>query len=268
MARARSPEEFWRSHLTHHPSAKLGRLVFQRLPSAPRCKLCHTPFGPPAGPVMRMLGRPRSQNNPEVCDPCERYLAENIGGAELEISMLFADVRGSTGLAERMSASAFSELMGKFYSASSRVLIDSNAMVHQAAGDQVMGYFFPAFAGKKHAAVAIQAGVDLLRATGHADPDGPWIPVGAGVHTGIAFCGAVERANGMAEYVVLGDSVNTAARLSSVAAAGELLFSNASAVAAGYDTSTLESRDLTLRGRTETVKVWVERISAPSESTA
>lgn len=268
MARARSPEEFWRSHLTHHPSAKLGRSIFQRLPSDPRCKLCQTPFGPPSGPVMRFLGRPQSQNNPDICDPCERDMKENIGGAELEISMLFADVRGSTGLAERMSASAFSELIGKFYSASSRVLIDYNAMVHHAAGDQVMGYFFPAFAGKKHARVAIQAGVDLLRATGHADPDGPWIPVGAGVHTGIAFCGAVERANGMAEYVVLGDSVNSASRLSSLAAAGELLFSDASAVAAGYDTSNLEGRELALKGRSETMNVWVERIRTLNESPA
>ena len=51
--------------------------------------------------------------------------------------------------------------------------------------------FFPLTTGPRHAAKAIDAGVALLRATGHGDPRGPWVPVGAGVHSGQAWVGAV-----------------------------------------------------------------------------
>jgi hypothetical protein len=56
-------------------------------------------------------------------------LRANHGGAEIECSLLFADVRGSTTLAERMSPSDFNRLMGRFFDAATSVLIDEGAMV-------------------------------------------------------------------------------------------------------------------------------------------
>ena len=73
----------------------------------------------------------------------------------------------------------------------------------------------------------------LLRATGHTDAKGPWLPLGAGVHTGPAWVGAV--GNGpRTDLTALGDTVNTTARLASVAGAGEILVS-ATAAAADLD---------------------------------
>src|SRR5438132_6144105 len=99
-------------------------------------------------------------------------------------------------------------------------------------GDQVIGLFVPRFAGEAHSRAAVTAALDLLRATGHTDPAGPWVPVGAGIHTGSVYVGAVGASGGVNEIAVLGSAANLAARLSSQAAAGEVLVSEAAATRA------------------------------------
>ena len=132
-------------------------------------------------------------------------------------------------------------------------------------GDEVVALFIPGFAGPDHAADAIAAAEDLLAATRNEDGE-PWIPLGAGVHTGVAYVGTVGEGDTF-DFTALGDSVNTAARLAAAAAAGEILISSAAAAAAKLDRVGLESRTLDLRGRAETVDAWVstvgtERIAA------
>src|SRR5678816_28693 len=90
---------------------------------------------------------------------------------------------------------------------------------------QVIGLYIPGFAGAEHRALAIQAAQDLLHATGHSPTTEPWIPVGIGIHTGVAFVGSVGNAGVATDITVLGDAANTAARFSSSAKAGEILLS-------------------------------------------
>jgi class 3 adenylate cyclase len=99
----------------------------------------------------------------------------------------------------------------------------------------------------------------ILAATGHGDPAGPWLPVGAGVNTGVAFVGAVGEPP-VTELTALGDVVNTAARLASAAATGELLVTEAAIGAAGWPTTGLESRSLELKGKRELTGVRVARV--------
>ena len=122
-------------------------------------------------------------------------------------------------------------------------------------GDQVVALFIPGFAGTDHAADAIDAARELLAQTGH-DQGEPWIPVGAGVHTGVAFVGTVGEGDAV-DFTALGDSVNTAARLASCAKAGEIVISSGAAKASKLDTAGLEERTLDLRGRAESVTAWV-----------
>ena len=106
----------------------------------------------------------------------------------------------------------------------------------------------------------------MLRATGHEDPDGPWVPVGAGVHTGLAWVGAVgDEAH--TELTALGDAVNTTARLASAAAAGEVLVSAAAADAAGLD-PTLARNALALKGKESPTEVVSLRVLPPSDRRA
>jgi adenylate cyclase len=95
----------------------------------------------------------------------------------------------------------------------------------------------------------------------------PWIPVGIGVHTGLSYVGYIGEGDAL-DFTALGDTVNTAARLTSMAKTGEIVISNATVSAAGLDTSGLERRTLELRGREQSVDAWVQPAMSSVETTA
>src|SRR5688572_29025201 len=107
-------------------------------------------------------------------DFCHKY----PGGTELEISMLFVDVRGSTKLAEGLRAAEFSRLMNQFYKEATSVLIKTNAFIDKFVGDEVIGLYFPLFTGKDHAGAAIQVAQELLAVTKQAVADRQTLPIG------------------------------------------------------------------------------------------
>ena len=136
--------------------------------------------------------------------------------------------------------------------------MQADAFVDKLVGDEVTALFIPGFAGKAHARRAVEAGQALLRVTGHAAPEGPWIPVGVGIHTGAAWVGSIVGASGVgADFTALGDNVNITARLASKAGAGEVLAIEATCQAALIETEGLERRDLELKGKSELVSVRV-----------
>ena len=184
------------------------------------------------------------------------------GGTELEISMLFVDVRGSSRLAQQMSATEYSRLMNQFYKAATDVLIRTDAFIDKLVGDEVMGLYFPLFTGPNHARQAVLAAQQLLLVTGHAETQGPWLPIGIGIHTGTAFVGTVSGAEDTVnDITALGDNVNITARLASVAEPGEALISEAAYAAGGVDLGVLEQRQLALKGISEPVSAHVLRAS-------
>jgi adenylate cyclase len=254
-----SHEEKWRQVLMGEARGHICwspwmRGISRAIPSDPRCKLCDTPFGSPGG-LLRFVGFGPSRLNRRICRACIHALEKNPGGAEVEVSLLFADVRGSTALAEGTSAEDFSRLMARFYGAAARVVDARNGIVDKFVGDQVVALFIPGFAGSDHAVDAVEAARELLAETGHESGE-PWIPVGAAVHTGVAYVGTIGEEDAR-DFTALGDAVNTAARLASAAQAGEILVSGAAAKAAELETAGLEARTLSLRGRAEKVPAWV-----------
>ena len=262
-ARVPPSDDFWRDYLEKgEPHIKVVRKVFNAIPSDPRCRLCTAPFAGPGAPLMRAIGRTPSTANPHVCTACQNGLIKYHGGAEVSGTMLFADIRGSTALAERMSATEFKALMERFYRVASRAVIHYDGAIDKFVGDELVAMFFPLLTGERHAARAVEAATALLRATGHEDASGPWVPVGAGVNTGPAWVGSVGEGS-RTELTVLGDTVNVTARLASAAQGGEVLVTTAAAAAAGLDAG-LERRELELRGREEHTEVVSLRIGQPT----
>ena len=253
-------EDTWRMFMTKGSETKefRRRHLLGVLPSNPRCRFCYAPFSGVGGTLMRLFYDKRpSRMNPQLCNACEIFAEQHQGGIEVEMTLLFADVRGSTTLAEGMSPAEFGTLINRFYNAVSKVLIKSDALIDKLIGDQAAGIYVPGFAGDEHSLRAVEAAQETLRVTGHGDPDGPWIPLGVGVHTGIAFLGSVGSQDGTTDITVLGDAPNTAARLSSDARKGEVLVSDATCTAAGLDTDKMERRVLDLKGKSEPVTVYV-----------
>ena len=236
------------------------RRLYSRLPSDPHCHECGIPLAGFGGKALRFMGSAPSSFSPKLCSACEKSARQYEVGAEVELSMIFADVRDSTPLAEALGPSGFKEIIGRFYKETSKVLIERNAMVNRLMGDQVIALFVPRFVGKNHAEVALEAAKDLLRVTGHGSENEPWVPVGAGIHTGSAYVGAVGAADGVSEIAVLGSAANMCARLSSKAAAGEILISEDSIKSGNLDVNGLESRSLELKGVSQPVSVRVVKV--------
>ena len=256
-------EEIWRRFLITGDitTERRQQRIFKLLPAQRRCKFCKAPLVGAGASLARMFYHKRPSNlNPRFCNVCEEFALEHQGGAETDIAMLFADVRGSTSLAERLSALEFSRLINRFYRSATGVLIKSDALIDKLIGDEVAGIYVPGFAGEDFVRRSVEAAVELLRLTGHADENGPWIPVGAGVHAGKAFVGAVGAKDGVIDITALGDVPNTAARLASQAKIGEIILSESAAKAAGIDTSNLELRHLDLKGKGEPMSVYVLRV--------
>lgn len=253
-------EALWRELLTTGEPGKSRRHrhFFRLIPSSPRCQMCNAPFSGFGGFAMKtFFGKSPSNKNPKFCCICSDFSANYRGGAEVELTMLFADVRGSTTIAEGMSASEFSRLMNRFYAASNQVLVESDAFIDKLVGDEVIGLYLPGFAGADHARKAVDAAIGLLHATGCRRPDGAWLPVGVGLHTGVAYVGTVGTKDTVTDVTALGDAVNITARLASAAGPGEILLTASVAAAAAVDTTGLVSRRLELKGRSEAVEVHV-----------
>ena len=257
---AAANEELWRGLLLgSDPRYARARAWLKHVPSEPRCKMCAAPFGGVGRPLMRLLHRDPWAKNPLYCSSCFNVLQAHHGGAEIDASFLFADVRGSTALAEGISPTEFRRQLNRFYDTASRILVEHDAIVDKFVGDEVIGLFIPALAHGEHAAQAVEAAKALLRATGHADPGGPWIPIGIGVHTGVAFIGSVGKPP-VTDLTALGDVVNTTARLASAAATGEILITEEAAAAASVETASLERRVLELKGKSAATAVFVATV--------
>ena len=243
------PEEEWRSCLMGTARHMLmARRTFGLLPSNPRCKFCSIPFRGPGGFVLRHLSEKYGpwDKNPNLCRRCVIGIGSaEVMGAEVDVSFLFADIRRSSQLARQMGNLDFTHLMQRFYRVATEVLFDHQALLDKFVGDEVVGFFLPFMAGAAHPRVAVDAAQALFRAVGYGSDEGPWLPLGAGIHTGDTFVGYISRGEA-SEFTALGDTINLAAHLAAQAKAGEILFTDA--VAASLETSGLERRRLSLKG--------------------
>jgi adenylate cyclase len=226
---------------------------FNILPHDPRCKLCHAPFQGVGGlAVGALYGRKQSTLNPHFCNVCEDFAKKFPGGAEVEMSMLFVDVRGSTALSEQMTAMEFQKLINRFFVGSTKAIAEEDGLVEKLAGDAVAAFWGAGFAGQDYVARTVRAAQKIQKVMTQQK-----IPVGIGVHAGVAYFGAMGSAEGLVNISAIGDEVNTAARLASKAAAGEIIVSETALAKAGIPGAELEIRHLELKGISEPITVRV-----------
>ena len=229
------------------------RHILRALPKDPRCKFCNAPFQGIGAMVVRVLfGKQRSALNPRYCNLCEIASKEFPGGAEVPMSMLFIDIRGSTATSEKMSPTEFSQLINRFYAAATKIIIEEDGLVEKLAGDEVAAFWGAGFAGPEYIHRTINVAQKLLRVMKQQG-----IPVGIGVHSGVAYFGSMGTAEGLTDISAKGEEVNTAARLASKAGVGEIIVSEQAIKAAGINGSELEARSLELKGISESVPVRV-----------
>ncbi|MEO8462660.1 MAG: adenylate/guanylate cyclase domain-containing protein [Chloroflexota bacterium] len=249
--------EEWRGILTGtDPGLIRLRRLWGHVPSSPRCKFCNSPFRGPGRILTTLIMHGQSNQNPLFCNACFSSLGKNAGGAEIEIAVLFADVRGSTGLAEQTTAGAFRSLIQGFYQATSGAIDRNGGLIDKFLGDGVMALFLPVITGENFPARAVQAGRDLLAAARHPRLINGGVRVGVGVHVGEAFVGTIGSGDKL-DFSALGDTVNVAARLGSVAGPGELVVSHRAWERAGLPLEDIEQRSIPITGRSTGLDVVV-----------
>jgi adenylate cyclase len=229
------------------------RHILRVLPHDPRCKFCNAPFQGVGAMIVRVLfGKQRSALNPRYCNLCEIASREFPGGAEVEMSMLFIDIRGSTALSEKMSPTEFSQVINRFYAAATKVIVEEDGLVEKLAGDEVAAFWGAGFAGPDYIKRTIDVAQKLVRVMEQQQ-----IPVGIGVHAGTAYFGAMGTTEGLTDISAKGEEVNTSARLASKAAIGEIIVSEQALKKTDIDSSQLEARSLELKGISGLVPVRV-----------
>lgn len=242
-----------------HPELKRYQRFNMRLPSPPRCKLCYAPYRGLGSVLMKLQGREPSNKNPRYCSRCDQFLRQFPGGAEVGMTIVFLDVRGSSRMGKAWSAMEFSRAMQSFYGYTFPILNETDGFIVDVRSDGVLAVYPPGFAGQDHAQKAMRAVTQLLSVPLPA-PDGSHIQFGIGAHTGTAYVGTMTGAQaGVEDVAVLGDAANVAAHLCSAARAGEALVSDSTWSAAQGDTDDCERRGVALKGSNTPMRAYVVR---------
>ncbi|MEA2367395.1 MAG: adenylate cyclase [Thermoleophilaceae bacterium] len=214
--------------------------VMRRLPSEPRCRLCKAPYGGVGGRIMRRFGFGPSRKNPALCNTC--FEKAPMGGAELEIGVLFADVRGFTSMSEQMESDAVASMLNRFYASATEVLTRT-AIIDKLVGDEVMALYLPQLMPEHWEDEMLRDASDLLAAVGT-------LPLGVGLDVGRAYVGNVGSGE-VKDFTALGDVVNTAARLQSAAEGGQIVLSERLFGRLTDGPPEARATSLTLKGKSE-----------------
>jgi adenylate cyclase len=226
---------------------KKAQRVFRRLPSDPRCKLCLNPFGGIGGKLVGLFGRKPSRKNPNLCQYCFDHLPS--GGMEVDVGVVFADVRGSTTLGEKSSATEFAARLNRFYATATDVLIRHDGLIDKLIGDEVMALFIPGLSGPEYRRETALAALELARAVTD-------LPVGVAANAGTAFVGNV-GSGAVMDFTALGDAVNVGARLQSHAAPGEVVLAADLYALVKDEHPTARSERVEVRGRDAPVEARI-----------
>lgn len=234
---------------------RIGRRLYGLVPSPSRCKFCNAPFRGPYAGTFRWLGYTPSRKNPNIYARCIERAPE--GGAMVPMSVLFADVRGYTSIAEKLSSVEATAFLQRFYEAASKALLAHEAVLGQIAGDEVMAFFVPGLAGEGYRRKAVGGARALLEAVGYGRQEGPWLTVGVGICSGEQFVGNV-GGGGFKDFTALGDVTNTAARLQALAEGGEIGLCRLTYEAVADEYPDAEGRAVQLKGKRAPVQsFWI-----------
>lgn len=212
------------------------------------------PLRGPASIPFRAFGIRPSRMNPNTCTICELMFTRVMKARKItvDVSVLFADLRGYTSLSQSLSADSVSSLLDDFYDECAAAIWEFDGLLNKTVGDAIMAIFnFPI----PHANHAVLAAREIqrrcrarrdIRAAEGASLDGSELGVGIGIDTGEASFGEFGRSH--RDLTAIGTVVNTAARAQSAAEAGRILVTKAVWERALGQTAEGESREYRLKG--------------------
>jgi len=186
-----------------------------------------------------------------------------LEGERQTVTILFADLRGSTALAEKLSPEQVISVMNAYLRVMARSVIDAGGILDKFTGDGLMA-IFGAMGAPAHgapaaarAALAIRSNITTLNAE-RARSGEPVVQFGVGIHTGDVVLGAIGLPD-RSDYTAIGDAVNTASRMETLTKEYKVDAVLSAATAGHLQDDGLELRSLgeaQVRGKSETVSIF------------
>ncbi|MFL6314336.1 MAG: adenylate/guanylate cyclase domain-containing protein [Terriglobales bacterium] len=208
--------------------------------------------------------------SPEVVEMVVANPDIRLGGVNQEVTVMFADIRGFTTMSETMEPGRVVEILNEYFTRVTDVIFDNGGTLDKYIGDAVMAVFGAPISKGNDAAAAVNSAMQIQRLLIELNRDAaarewPELRVGIGINTGNAIAGNIGSPRRL-DYTVVGDAVNTAQRLMTNAAGGQILISESTAKKLGKTGKTIDLErlpELKVKGRSEAVPVfrvnWVEQ---------
>jgi class 3 adenylate cyclase/tetratricopeptide (TPR) repeat protein len=196
------------------------------------------------------------------CDECGAALAARQGpalqpaGARTEmrvVSVLFVDLVGFTALSEARDAEDIRELLGRYFDVARTIVSRYGGKIEKFIGDAVMAVWGAPVAREDDAERAVRAGLDLVDAVSAFGEEAglPGLRARAGVTTG-----QVASGSGSGDGLVVGDRVNTAARVQSTAQPGTVYVDELTRQVSSAGISYEDTGEHTVKGKQEPLRLW------------
>jgi adenylate cyclase len=179
-----------------------------------------------------------------------------LGGESQRITLLFADVRGFTAMAEKMKPREAVEVLNDFFVRMTNVIFEHDGALDKYLGDGLMALFGAPLALQNDAEAAVRAAVNMQKSLDELNKVSgkPPLSIGIGIHTGEAIVGYLGTEHRM-DYTAIGDTVNVASRLTSQAGPGQIVISAATYKQIGREISCCPMLPMKLKGRDEPIDV-------------
>lgn len=181
------------------------------------------------------------------------------GGRQMEISVLFADIRGFTTMSENLSPPEVVEILNQYLDSMEEESFRHGGTLDKYTGDGMMVLFGAPLEQPDHAQRAVKAALAMQRAAADVSRrrgDVQWeVAYGIGITTGPAVVGHIGSKRRL-DYTAIGDTVNLAARLEGKAPPGTILISQTTCEAVKDIVVVKKLEPVTVKGKAETVTVY------------
>jgi len=187
-----------------------------------------------------------------------------LGGESQRITLLFADVRGFTTMAEKMKPREAVEVLNGFFACMTNVIFEHDGTLDKYLGDGLMALFGAPLGLQNDAEAAVRAAINMQKSLAELNKTSgkPPLSIGIGIHTGEAVVGFLGTERRM-DYTAIGDTVNVASRLTSQASPGQIVISAATHALIGRGISCCQLSPMKLKGRDEAIEVHEVRWNEP-----
>lgn len=192
-------------------------------------------------------------------------LKPDLGGELRPVSILFADVRGFTSLAEQLAPEPLVQHLNDYLHVVAEAINEAGGTISQFQGDNLLAIFNAPRNQPDHALRAVQAGLSLQQALASYQAQQPpheaRLNFGVGINTGPALIGNL-GAQWRYSYTAIGDTVNLAARITGAVPAGEIWISNATRQHLPQTVAVEPLPAITFKGKSQTTTLY-RVLSAP-----